>query len=109
MMKKKIKQVLDKFYRFFEMDVFDPNNEKHKKIVQKRINMMMESPLMVQWLKQSNWFHKDEKLTHEVMKYLIDSATAFLDEKDFLEKINFKEREWIEGLDVRISNVIKKN
>ena len=50
-MEKKVKKVVDKFYKFFEMNVFDPNNEKHKKIVQKRINMMMQSSLMRRLLK----------------------------------------------------------
>ena len=108
-MKKKVKEVVDKFYKFFEMNVFDPNNEKHKMIVQRRINMMMDSPLLIQWLKESTWFNKDEKLTHEVIKYLINCATAFLDEKEFIEKIDFNSKDWIEGLDVRVSSVSKKN
>lgn len=108
-MKKKVNKVVDKFYKFFEMHVFDPNNQKHKKIVQKRINMMMESPLMIQWLKESVWFNKNEILTNEVIKYLIDCATAFLDEKEFIEKIDFSSKEWIQGLDLRISNMSEKN
>ena len=71
--------------------------------------MMMESPLMIQWLKESSWFNKDEILTHEVIKYHINCATAFLDEKDFIKKIDFNSKEWIEGLDIRVSSVSKKN
>ena len=101
-MEKKVKKVVDKFYKFFEMNVFDPNNEKHKKIVQKRINMMMQSSLMRQWLKENIWFNKDEEL-------LIDCATAFFDEKEFIKKIGFNSKEWIEGLDIRVSKVNKTN
>ena len=74
------------------MDVFDPNNDKHKKIVQKRINMMMQSPLMIQWLKESVWFNKDALLTDEVVKFLIDCAVAFYDEQEFEDKINYNSR-----------------
>ena len=108
-MKKKVKKIINKFYKFFEMNVFDPENLNHKKIVQKRINMMMDSPVMIKWLKEATWFNKDELLTHEVVKYLIDCATAFLDEKEFTEKIDFNSKEWIEGLDVRVSKIKKLN
>ena len=108
-MKKKANEVIDKFYKFFEMDVFDPKNLEHKKIVQKRVNMMMDSPLMIKWLKEATWFNKDERLTHEVIKYLIDCASSFLDEKDFIEKINFNSEEWIMGLDIRISKIKSLN
>ena len=108
-MEKKVKKVVDKFYKFFEMNVFDPNNEKHKKIVQKRINMMMQSSLMRRWLKENIWFNKDEELKNEVIKFLIDCATAFFDEKEFIEKIGFNSKEWIEGLDIRVSKVNKTN
>ena len=108
-MKKKINLIVDKFYKFFEMNVFDPENPNHKIIVQKRINKMMHTELMTQWLKESVWFNKNEILTNEVIKYLIDCATAFLDEKEFIEKIDFSSKEWIQGLDLRISNMSEKN
>tara|TARA_B100001121_G_C18525627_1_gene543432 strand:- start:184 stop:510 length:327 start_codon:yes stop_codon:yes gene_type:complete len=108
-MKKKTDEVIDKFYKFFEMDVFDSNNLEHKKIVQKRVNMMMNSSLMVQWLKENIWFNKDEFLTHEVIKFLIDCATSFFDEKDFMKKIDFNSKDWIEALDLRVSRIKKLN
>lgn len=108
-MKKKTKKIIDKFYKFFEMDLFDPKNPKHKMIIQKRVDMMMDSPLMINWLKEVTWFNKDELLTHEVIKYLIDCATAFFEEKEFIKNINFNSIEWIEGLDVRISKIRKLN
>ena len=108
-MKKKAKKIVDKFYKFFEMNVFDPENPEHKKIVQKRINMMMRSPLMLHWLKESLLFGKDDKFSHEVVKFLICCATAFLEEKEFMEKINFNSKEWIEGLDTRVSKISKTN
>ena len=50
------------------MNVFDPDNENHKKIVQKRINKMMESDVMLNWLKENILFGKDEKFT-KVFEY----------------------------------------
>tara|TARA_B100001057_G_C22695355_1_gene889521 strand:+ start:217 stop:543 length:327 start_codon:yes stop_codon:yes gene_type:complete len=108
-MKKKVEEVVDKFYRFFEMNVFDPNSKEHKKIVQKRIDLMMNSPRMILWLKENVGFNKDEVLTNEVIMYLVDCASAFLDQKEFMQKINFNSEEWIQGLDIRVSNVTKKN
>ena len=108
-MKKKAIKVVDKFFKFFEMDVFDPNNEEHKKIVQKRINKMMESKVMLNWLKENILFGKDEKFTNEVIKFLIDCATAFYDEKEFESEIDYNSIEWIEGLDLRISQIRKTN
>ena len=108
-MKKKVNKVVDKFYKFFEMHVFDPNNQKHKKIVQKRINKMMESNVMLNWLKENILFGKDEKFTNEVIKFLIDCATSFYDEKEFEDKIDYNSTEWIEGLDLRISQIRKSN
>ena len=37
-MEKKAKKIIDRFYKFFEMNVFDPKNLEHKEIVQKRVN-----------------------------------------------------------------------
>ena len=109
-MKKKTKKIIDKFYKFFEMDnVFDPKSLEHKKIIQKRVNDMMESRLMINWLKEAAWFNNDELLTHEVIKYIIDCATAFFDENEFREKINYNSKEWIEGLDIRVSSIKKLN
>ena len=108
-MKNDAKKGGDRFDKFFEVEAFDPENSEHNKIVQKRINMMMDSPVMIKWLKEATWFNKDELLTHEVVKYLIDCATAFLDEKEFTEKIDFNSKEWIEGLDVRVSKIKKLN
>tara|TARA_B100001250_G_scaffold411806_1_gene441353 strand:- start:2862 stop:3188 length:327 start_codon:yes stop_codon:yes gene_type:complete len=108
-MKKKANEVVDKFFKFFEMNVFDPNNENHKKIVQKRINKMMESVVMLNWLKENILFGKDEKFTNEVLKYLIDCATSFYDEKEFETKIGYNSAEWIQGLDMRVSQIRKSN
>ena len=91
-MKKKINLIVDKFYKFFEMNVFDPENPNHKIIVQKRINKMMHTELMTQWLKESVWFNKDALLTDEVVKFLIDCAVAFYDEQEFEDKINYNSR-----------------
>lgn len=102
-------KINDKFSEYFENNVFDPENSEQKKIVQKRIDTMMRAPLMVKWLKESTWFNKDEALTFEVIKYLISCATAFLTEKNFNEKINFNSKEWINGLDMRLSNIKPKN
>ena len=99
----------DRFDKLFEVQAFDPKNSKHNKIVQKRINMMMHSPQMNQWFKESILFGKDKDLTDEVIKFIINCAIAFFDEKEFIEKINFNSKEWINGLDVRVSQVNKKN
>ena len=61
---------------------FDPENSEHNKIVQKRINMMMHSPLMNEWFKESILFGKDKDLTDEVIKFIINCAIAFFDEKE---------------------------
>ena len=53
-MKNKAHKIVDKFYKFFEMNVFDPENIQHKKIVQNRINKMMQTELMNKWLKENN-------------------------------------------------------
>ena len=108
-MKNDAKKGDDRFDKFFEVQAFDPENSEHNKIVQKRINMMMHSPLLVSWINESIWFGKDEKLTFEVTKFIINCAIAFFDEKEFKEKINFNSKEWIQSLDIRISRVNKKN
>ena len=99
----------DRFDKLFELQVFDPENSKHNKIVQKRINMMMHSPLMNQWFKESILFGKDKDLTDEVIKFIINCATAFFDEKEFIEKINFNSQEWLYALEVRVSKTSKTN
>jgi len=108
-MKNDVKKGGDKFDEFFEVQAFDPKNSKHNKIVQKRINMMMHSPLMNEWFKESILFGKDKDLTDEVIKFIINCAIAFYDEKEFIEKINFNSKEWIQSLDIRVSKVNKKN
>ena len=108
-MKKKAKEIIDKFYKFFEMNVFDPENLNHKKIVQKRINMMMDSPIMQEWIKQNIQFGKHEYFTNEVFMYLIDCATDYHDENEFLKKIKPNSYAWILKLDIRVSKWIKKN
>ena len=108
-MKDDAKKGGDRFDEFFEVQAFDPKNSKHNKIVQKRINMMMHSPLMNEWFKESILFGKDKDLTDEVIKFIINCAIAFYDEKEFIEKINFDSKEWINALDVRVSKVNKKN
>ena len=108
-MKKKANKVIDKFFKFFEMDTFEPENLEHKKIVQERINKMMHTEIMSQWLKESEWFNKDEVLTHEVIKFLIDCATSFYDENEFEKKINYNSKEWLEALDLRVSGIKKTN
>ena len=60
-MKNKFFDFVEKFYKFFETKEFNPENEDDRKIVQKRINLMMESSLMKKWLSQSILFGKDEK------------------------------------------------
>ena len=99
----------DRFDEFFEVQAFDPKNSKHNKIVQKRINMMMHSPLMNEWFKESILFGKDKDLTDEVIKFIINCAIAFSDEKEFIKKIDFNSKEWIQSLDIRVSKVNKKN
>ena len=108
-MKKKAHKIVDKFYKFFEMNVFDPENIKHKKIVQNRINKMMQTELMNKWLKENNWFNTDVILTEEAIKFLIDCAVSFFDEKEFEDKINYNSQEWLEALDLRISKIKKTN
>ena len=108
-MKNDAKKGRDRFDELFEVQAFDPKSSKHNKIVQKRINMMMHSPQMNQWFKESILFGKDKNLTDEVIKFIINCAIAFYDEKEFIEKINFNSKEWIQSLDIRISKVNKKN
>ena len=98
-MKKKANKVIDKFFKFFEMEAFDPENLEHKKIVQERINRMMHTEIMSQWLKESEWFNKDEVLTHEVIKFLIDCATSFYDENEFYKEFKKYEIEIVDGVD----------
>jgi hypothetical protein len=108
-MKEKFIDFVEKFYKFMETKDFDPENIEDRKIVQKRIDMMMNCKLMKQWLKQNILFGKDEVFTNEVLMYLIDCATDFHNEKEFLEKIKPKTKDWIFNLDCRISKLIKKN
>ena len=108
-MKEKILKFIDKFYNFFEMRSFDPGNESHKRIIQKRLDKMMSSPKMKNWLKEAYWFGKDEVLTNEVLTFLIDNATKHFKEKDFLKNVNFNSVEWFETLDFKISKKVKKN
>lgn len=108
-MKKKAKEIIDKFYKFFEMNVFDPENAQHKKIVQNRINKMMRTDLMNKWLKENNWFNTDVILTEEAIKFVIDCAISFFDEKEFEEKINYNSKEWLKALDLRVSKAKKLN
>ena len=61
-MKEKFLKFIDKFYGFFEMKSFDPENKKHKRIIQKRVDKMLSSPKMVIWIKQAYWFGKDDVL-----------------------------------------------
>ena len=108
-MKEKFLKFIDKFYGFFEMKSFDPENKKHKKIIQKRVDKMLSSPKMVIWIKQAYWFGKDDVLTNEVLTFLIDNASEHFNDQDFLQKINFNSNEWLEKLDFRISKKITKN
>ena len=85
-MKEKFINFIEKFYKFMETKQFDPENEDDRKIVQKRINMMMESPQMKKWLSQNIQFGKDEHFTNEVLMYLIDCATDLYEEKEFIKK-----------------------
>ena len=99
----------DRFDKLFEVQAFDPKNSKHNKIVQKRINKMMHSTQMNQWFKENILFGKDKDLTDEVIKFIINCAITFFDEKEFLKKINFNEKEWLNALEVRVSKTSKKN
>ena len=108
-MKNTAKKGGDRFDKLFEVQAFDPENSKDNKIVQKRINMMMHSSQMNQWFKENILFEKDKDLTNEVIKFIINCAIAFFDEKEFLEKINFNEKEWLDALDVRVSKSSKTN
>tara|TARA_B110000967_G_C18848217_1_gene543156 strand:+ start:33 stop:359 length:327 start_codon:yes stop_codon:yes gene_type:complete len=108
-MKNTVKKGGDRFDKLFEVQAFDPENSKDNKIVQKRINMMMHSSQMNQWFKENILFGKDKDLTNEVIKFIINCAIAFFDEKEFLEKINFNEKEWLDALDVRVSKSSKTN
>ena len=108
-MKNTAKKGGDRFDKLFEVQAFDPENSKDNKIVQKRINMMMHSSQMNQWFKENILFGKDKDLTNEVIKFIINCDIAFFDEKEFLEKINFNEKEWLDALDVRVSKSSKTN
>ena len=108
-MKNTAKKGGDRFDKLFEVQAFDPENSKDNKIVQKRINMMMHSSQMNQWFKENILFGKDKDLTNEVIKFIINCAIAFFDEKEFLKKINFNEKEWLDALDVRVSKSSKTN
>lgn len=103
------KKVGDKFDKFFEIEAFDPEDPKHKKIVQKRLNLMMEAPLMKVWLKENILFGKDDEFTFEVTKFLINCSIAFFKDKDFIKNIDFNSNDWINALDMRVSTVNKKN
>ena len=108
-MKEKFIDFIGKFYKFMETKEFNPENEDDRKIVQKRINVMMDSPLMQVWLSQNIQFGKHEEFTSEVFMYLIDCATDYHDEKEFIKKIKPNSNSWIFNLDIRISKHIKKN
>ena len=108
-MKNKFSDFVEKFYRFFETKEFNPENEDDRMIVQKRINMMMDSPLMKKWLNQNIQFGKDDEFTNEVLMYLIDCATEFHNEKEFIKNIKLNSNSWILNLDIRISKSMKKN
>ena len=108
-MKKKAHKIVDRFYKFFEMNVFEPENTQHKKIVQNRINKMMSTDLMNKWLKENNLFNADVILTEEVIKFVIDCAVSFFDEKEFEEKINYNSQEWLDALDLRVSKAKRLN
>ena len=108
-MKKKAHKIVDKFYKFFEMNAFDPENIDHKKIVQNRINKMMNTELMAKWLKENTWFNNDVVLTDTVIKFLIDCAVSFFDENDFENKINYNSKKWLGALDLKVSRLKKTN
>ena len=108
-MKNKFSDFVEKFYRFFETKEFNPENEDDRKTVQKRINMMMDSSLMKKWLNQNIQFGKDDEFTNEVLMYLIDCATEFHNEKEFIKNIKPNSNSWILNLDIRISKSMKKN
>ena len=82
-MKNDAKKGGDRFDKLFEVQAFDPENSEHNKIVQKRINMMMHSPLMVSWINESIWFGKDEELTFEVTKFNLVGITI----ESFITKV----------------------
>ena len=50
-----------------------------------------------------------KKKANEVIKFLIDCATSFYDEMEFENNIDYNSIEWIEGLDLRISQIRKTN
>ena len=50
-MKERFIDFIEKFYKFMETKEFNHENEDDRKIVQKRINMMMDSSLMQEWIK----------------------------------------------------------
>ena len=108
-MKERFIDFIEKFYKFMETKEFNHENEDDRKIVQKRINMMMDSSLMQEWIKQNIQFGKHEQFTDEVFMYLIDCATDYHDEKEFLRKIKPNSYAWILKLDIRVSKWIKKN
>ena len=108
-MKGKFIDFVEKFYKFMETKEFDPDNYNDREIVQKRINLMMESPLMKEWLKYNILFEKDEQYTNEVLMYLIDCATKFYEENDFIRNIKPNTDGWILDLDIRVSKWVKKN
>ena len=108
-MKDKFIDFVEKFYKFMETKEFNPDNSEDREIVQKRINLMMESPLMKEWLKNNVLFGKDEQYTNEVLMYLIDCATEFYEENDFIKKIKPNSNSWILDLDIRVSKCVKKN
>ena len=108
-MKDDFLKFVDKFYSFFDMKYFDPENNNHKRIVQKRIKIMMSTPIMNKWINQNIWFGKDQMLTNEVLQFLIDSAVEYFDDDDFNKNIKFNSDEWIFKLDVQISRLVKKN
>ncbi len=108
-MKEKFIDFVEKFYKFMETKDFDPENTEDREIVQKRINLMMDSPVMKEWLKHNILFGKDDQYTNEVLMYLIDCATEFYNETDFINKIKPNTKSWILNLDIRISKIIKTN
>ena len=108
-MKERFTDFIEKFYKFMETKEFNHENEDDRKIVQKRINMMMDSPIMQEWIKQNIQFGKHEHFTNEVFMYLIDCATDYHDENEFLKKIKPNSYAWILKLDIRVSKWIKKN
>ena len=49
------------------------------------------------------------KVNYKLIKFVIDCAVSFFDEKKFEEKINYNSQEWLEALDLRISKIKKTN